>query len=334
MRINESTCIVGDSIFVPESDNTNPPISSSDEQASTDSLADDATAMDRQNNTAICDTTHADTTCKVVVLVPYRREHVDCYHGWMLNEDLRAATASDLLTLDEELEMQTSWHVDDDKCTFIVLAVPGKVKPGSDCDGGNRQEWVMSEEVQDGRYQALERDDDFVAQHVCDMVGDINLFLSTIEPPDDDDEDDDTNGHNYGSKVAAHQSTINNAHQQTVSPITAYKQGEINVMVAETWARRLGVASQAILLMMIYGARHLGIARFVAKISEDNKASIKLFERLGFHQSACVECFQEVEMEVKAESPADLLSKLQTLYNRTDLRTFQCSAESAINRVA
>lgn len=33
-------------------------------------------------------------------LVPYRREHVPLYHGWMEREDLREATASEQLTLE------------------------------------------------------------------------------------------------------------------------------------------------------------------------------------------------------------------------------------------
>jgi len=57
-----------------------------------------------------------------IVLIPYREEHVEKYHGWMQNEDLLDKTASKKLTLEQEYEMQQTWYQDDDKCTFIILA--------------------------------------------------------------------------------------------------------------------------------------------------------------------------------------------------------------------
>ena len=86
-------------------------------------------------------------TGDAVVLVPYRPEHVPAYHAWMArawtysicargfvrahnggggvnarsrhehaqqSEALRDATASELLSLAEEYEMQGSWRDDDD----------------------------------------------------------------------------------------------------------------------------------------------------------------------------------------------------------------------------
>ena len=61
------------------------------------------------------------TSC---ALVPYRKEHVLTYHGWMQDDALREATASEPLSLDEEYEMQASWLHDEKKCTFIVLQLP------------------------------------------------------------------------------------------------------------------------------------------------------------------------------------------------------------------
>lgn len=55
------------------------------------------------------------------LLVPYRTEHVPTYHGWMEDAELRAQTASERLSLEEEYAMQRDWAADPDKVTFIVL---------------------------------------------------------------------------------------------------------------------------------------------------------------------------------------------------------------------
>jgi len=55
-----------------------------------------------------------------IELVPYRVEHVERYHEWMADESILVSTASERLTLEQELEMQREWANDEAKCTFIV----------------------------------------------------------------------------------------------------------------------------------------------------------------------------------------------------------------------
>lgn len=55
------------------------------------------------------------------ILVPYCRKHVDKYHRWMGDEQLRHETCSEPLTFDEEVAMQSAWREDPDKLCFIVL---------------------------------------------------------------------------------------------------------------------------------------------------------------------------------------------------------------------
>jgi len=85
---------------------------------------------------------------KKVVLVPYKEEHVPKYHEWMKSEELQQLTASEPLTLEKEYEMQKSWQVDNDKCTFIILDKEKYENCGNEVDA---------------------------------MIGDTNLFFATSE---------------------------------------------------------------------------------------------------------------------------------------------------------
>ena len=75
---------------------------------------------------------------------------------------------------------------------------------------------------------------------------------------------------------------------------------EVMVMVAEAAYRRRGYAQRAVAALLWYGATALGLRRFVAKISEDNAASLALFtRRLGFREARRVAAFQEVHLALE-----------------------------------
>lgn len=118
---------------------------------------------------------------------------------------------------------------------------------------------------------------DSLAAHLTrNMIGDVNLFLSDME--DDADEE--------GGASTQAQS----------------KQGELEIMIAETSARRKGLATQALELMIAYASRpplNLGPAQLLARIGMANEASISMFEKLGFAIVRRVEVFREVEMRVE-----------------------------------
>jgi RimJ/RimL family protein N-acetyltransferase len=86
---------------------------------------------------------------------------------------------------------------------------------------------------------------------------------------------------------------------------------EIEIMTAEKNYSRKGIATEALNLMMIFGAKHLGVHRYFAKINKSNTPSISLFHKLGYKEVNYVEAFQEYEFElnVSEELILSLLSK-------------------------
>jgi RimJ/RimL family protein N-acetyltransferase len=226
---------------------------------------------------------------KHCLLVPYRPEHVERYHNWMLDPALLEATGSEPLSLEEEYEMQQSWRDDSEKVTFIILS---------------RQDCVMQEENQ-GEFS--------IEANLACMVGDVNLFLSDEDESDSDDDDD---GASREDKPM---------HKETLQ----HRQAEIDIMIAETSARGNGFGKEAACLMMMYGAKSLNIRRYFAKINEDNKVSRSLFgSKLGFQQCAYAECFRQVELELKFPVVKDMVEHLSTLLNGDSMETLAISDQA------
>lgn len=82
--------------------------------------------------------------------------------------------------------------------------------------------------------------------------------------------------------------------------------GEIEVMIAEPGCRGRGCGTEAVLMMLSYGATKLGLTTFEAKIGQENEPSIRLFRKLHFEQVAASSVFQEVTLRLRM-SPPELL---------------------------
>lgn len=143
-------------------------------------------------------------------------------------------------------------------------------------------------------------DGDFCERNVHAMIGDVNLFLS-----EEEEEEEEGNA-----------SLENNRDQRPL-------QAELNVMIAEKAYQRQGMGREASCLMMMYGAKNLGIRRYFCKILTDNHGSRTLFESLGFRQYHYAECFRQVELELKKKTPQEMVQTIAVLYEGS-LTTFTC----------
>ncbi|KAI1643129.1 GNAT domain-containing protein [Daldinia loculata] len=218
-----------------------------------------------------------------VLLVPYDAHHVQQYHRWMEDPSIREATASERLSLEEEYENQASWRESRDKLTFIVCAPLLR--------GGGSLDVEETKAVLAGVGDAVDR-----------MVGDVNLFLS---PWDGDGDDEEQAQAQKGDEKEA----------------KTYCTAEIDIMIADPKFRGVGLGRAAVATFLYFVRQHLDgiLAEYmgsldiptansktatskpvlkdvVAKINADNKASIVLFQALGFKQRGETNYFGEIEM--------------------------------------
>ncbi|KAL6529859.1 hypothetical protein OROGR_015482 [Orobanche gracilis] len=199
-----------------------------------------------------------------VVLVPYMKEHVPKYHIWMQDPTILQATASELLTLDQEYEMQLSWVQDPLKQTFIVL----------------------DKELVAG---------DFIhgQSHTEAMVGDVNVFMNDVYDPQVAEVE---------IMIAEQKSLLckwkdaylSIKNQLTVAEYCGLETSHMDI----TLVRSKGLANESVLLMMAYAVKNFGIHTFRAKIGESNEASLNLFKKLGFKEIACSDIFKEITLEL------------------------------------
>lgn len=221
-----------------------------------------------------------------VILVPYRPEHVSNYHEWMKDPALLEATGSEPLTYEEEVEMQQGWHLDENKCTFIVHAREecGYVRNGEFESTGTQTE------------KSNATNTSFRVENNLDaMIGDVNLFLSEIN--DDDDEID------ANEKLKITELNTDIPTEEGESSTKPLIQAEIDIMIARKDYQGKGLGRAATCTMLKYGATKLGIHRFFCRINEDNLNSIRLFKSIGFQQCGYAACFKQVELELRKPLP-------------------------------
>lgn len=104
-----------------------------------------------------------------------------------------------------------------------------------------------------------ECEDDIKQSEIDSMVGDVNLFFNN---PDD----------------------------RTTA--------EVEIMIAEVWARGKGYGKEALCSMMKYSTEELKVKKFTAKIGYSNQSSLNLFSKLGFKEVSRSDVFQEVTLEL------------------------------------
>ncbi|KAL7276851.1 N-acetyltransferase 9 [Rhizina undulata] len=198
-----------------------------------------------------------------ILLVPYEAHHVETYSAWMEDEEIREATASERLTLDEEYQMQQRWRDDADKLTFISCLPPARKTTDGDV--------------------IIAQEDDSPSR----MVGDVNLFLYDNEEESESDSDEDGYGRS-GSGIKQH---------SMVGEIELMVAGKIHQ------GRGLGRASLLLFLHYVLRNRSqimahryltsafpdslivLGppvLSSLRVKIHRTNARSIRLFESVGF----------------------------------------------------
>ena len=253
----------------------------------------------------------------------------------MQDPELLEATGSELLTLDEELENQQSWRDDETKCTFIILArdrcscgvcsrMGGSVSNSdaelpSACGANNSHDGAVDVVDNNDDDATTTSTGDFVRRHVHAMVGDVNLFLS------DEEEEDDNNGmDSWWTPPTSGRDPTPPPPRPLQQPLR--RQAEVDIMIADTEYRGRGLGQEAVTLMMMYGAKHMNLTRFFAKIHETNVASKNLFQnKLGFAEIQFIHVFQQYELELKKETNQEMMDYLSTMnHGRYDLQTFAC----------
>ncbi|KAK7552727.1 N-acetyltransferase [Phyllosticta citricarpa] len=236
------------------------------------------------------------------LLVPYSPHHVPTYHEWMQDAELREATASEPLTLDDEYAMQASWRGDADKLTFIacVAPVPPLASSSSSAAAEPEADAVAVAVIQGTKHDAPPT-----------MIGDVNLFL--VEDDEEDGEDEAHGAQQQQQQQRAAQDEGEGEAAATAVPVI----GEVEIMVASKAHQGQGFGYAVLQAFLTYVRRNLDavLGEFAASLGEQpkrarlsylrvkigagNARSVRLFEKLGFVKaSETPNYFGELELRL------------------------------------
>ncbi|KAI3648248.1 hypothetical protein MP228_006102 [Amoeboaphelidium protococcarum] len=196
-----------------------------------------------------------------IMLVPYTREHVPAYHQWMQDPILRG-NLPDTRPLINLIQLKTVEQTASEPLTL-------------DEEYEMQQKWRLDDDKL--TFIIMHRDNTLKVQNESarfnygNMIGDVNIFLHK----DQRDEG----------------SSADNANQED-------QVGEIEIMIAESAARKRGIGRLCVQMMLLYAWRNLQVKRVMAKVGENNLGSLALFRNLGFTQCAYTKVFEEYTFEL------------------------------------
>ena len=233
-----------------------------------------------------------------IILVPYKIHHVQKYHNWMKSKELLEKTASLPLSLEEEYKMQESWWRDEDKCTFIILCKDEKIlnKASRRITNVHKDDVIVtnitkSEQMPNpnGKYPNLNTDEELNTEGNVDeensSVAMNNEHSTEIEIIDRHNE--------IGSMVGDVNLFFNNSEEP--------QEAELEIMIAESKYRRMGMGKEAVKMMMHYGYYKLNAKHFAVRIGENNTESVSLFKKLGFVETDYSKVFKEKTLKLNVE---------------------------------
>ncbi|OCB89514.1 acyl-CoA N-acyltransferase [Sanghuangporus baumii] len=200
-----------------------------------------------------------------VLLVPYRKEHVEKYHEWMLDPELRELTASDPLTLEGEYEMQRKWQEDEDKLAFIVLSREEARREGSNT--------LAKAVVRESIYNTSR------------MIGDVNLFFKGSASDADLEVE---------CEIMIAAGTLERPHRRNGLATEAL---QLLLSFATSFHHHPPLPSSDNAFAHSHSLP-ISAAKLIARIGAKNSASQALFAKLGFVETRRVEVFDEVEMRL------------------------------------